>query len=159
VDGTRIVKVRNEEKSVHGCVCVRDDHSRGGTIDGCSHRLIDYPKIYTNSRPFADYTNDVQVMITIARGVRPSRPDLEGIQMYRELWTLINKCWDPNPDERPSVREVADNVSERFLPRESLAHSPFLSRRYSSTLFLLSEREVFSPSLPRQHLDRVSIHF
>jgi hypothetical protein len=58
--------------------------------------------------PFADYQHDMQVIVAIIQGVRPTRPTTVG--MYEDLWSLVTRCWEIEPSDRPSMKEVEDSV-------------------------------------------------
>ena len=73
--------------------------------------LVDlWRQIYTNSVPFAGYLNDIQIVMAITQGTRPSRPP-ELVEMHEDLWTLVTRCWKTEPHTRPSMRVVDDTVS------------------------------------------------
>jgi hypothetical protein len=65
-------------------------------------------QIYTNSAPFAGYRNEMQVIVAITKGVRPARPTEVG--MYEDLWSLVTRCWEIEPGDRPSMKEVEKSV-------------------------------------------------
>jgi Protein tyrosine and serine/threonine kinase len=52
--------------------------------------------------PFPDLPTNEAVMMAVARGVRPQRPD----HMFDKLWELVELMWAPEPRDRPSTSEV-----------------------------------------------------
>jgi hypothetical protein len=68
-------------------------------------------KIYTGLVPFDGdgYANDPQVIMAILRGIRPKRPYADK-GMTEELWELVTRCWQANPDSRPEMQEVVETV-------------------------------------------------
>jgi hypothetical protein len=72
-------------------------------------------KIYTNRPPFAadGYTSDSQAIFAAVEGIRPKRPGAN-TGMYEELWGLVSRCWQHDPDFRPKMQEVVDTVRIAF---------------------------------------------
>jgi len=87
-------------------------------------------------RPYGEFTNitqPIQIIIKVSQEhLRPTVPNDEAVP---ENWVnLINKCWAPNPDERPDIDELIKliekleieftnntsswNKARRFLPEE-----------------------------------------
>ena len=57
-------------------------------------------------------------------GKRPPRPVHP--TFTEDLWTLIQRCWDPEPDSRPETSEVL-NVLSKLVPVYSDDHTPIKS--------------------------------
>lgn len=67
-------------------------------------------KVFTGKVPFPNAIN-VQVVIMMSRGDRPSRPSGgEALGLTTALWRLTEECWSQNPERRPDI----DNVLRRF---------------------------------------------
>ena len=91
----------------------------------------------------------------IINGKRPGRPrGKKGTWFTDDIWSILERCWKPNPGDRPSIREVF-----RYLEKSSGSWTP-LPRILASPLSMNSpvlgsetsdeestdESEVSSPS-------------
>src|SRR5437764_3304625 len=66
--------------------------------------------VATGSQPFADRAHDQDLVLSICNGVRPEITEKEAPKCYIDL---VKKCWDPNPDNRPSALEI-EKLIESF---------------------------------------------
>ncbi|CAE7191820.1 unnamed protein product [Rhizoctonia solani] len=69
-------------------------------------------EIFTGDVPYPECRQDFTVLNTVAKGVLPTRP-LERIKENHQgnsMWQLLSNCWDRNPCERPSSRQVYDTL-------------------------------------------------
>lgn len=42
-------------------------------------------------------------------GQRPQKPEAaEGLGFTDELWSMVERCWRENRDERPEAKEIVD---------------------------------------------------
>ena len=71
-------------------------------------------QVFTGAIPFSNETSTMAMLATI-QGRRPSRPMHP--TFTKNLWTLMQRCWNHNPHERPDV----SNVLQVFTP--SVSHS------------------------------------
>ena len=60
-------------------------------------------QVFTGAVPFNDYSNP-QALEAISEGERPPRP--RHPTFTESLWTLMKKCWNPDPHLRPEVSQV-----------------------------------------------------
>jgi len=51
--------------------------------------------------PFHEYA-DLEVLLKVQRGGRPSR----GVRFTNSLWKLLEQCWAPRPNNRPSIEYI-----------------------------------------------------
>jgi len=58
----------------------------------------------TGKRPFHDRPHDQYLMLDILKGERPQITD-DTPKFYAEL---MKKCWDHDPENRPTAREICD---------------------------------------------------
>ncbi|CAG8843358.1 21970_t:CDS:2, partial [Racocetra persica] len=58
--------------------------------------------------PFSDREHDAKLVIDIIDGLRPKIID----GTSKDLVDLMEKCWDPNPNKRPS----AEYIRKHYLP-------------------------------------------
>ena len=58
------------------------------------------------------HENDAQVIISIMRGMRPSKPESSSIdgKGLELLWECCNACWNYDPVDRPSMAGVREAV-------------------------------------------------
>jgi hypothetical protein len=78
--------------------------------------LICIIQMYTRSPPFKGLGNDMQIIIAVSiDGRRPEHPDESVHPMEEELWALITRCWEADPQVRPHIRRAAEKVSDWLL--------------------------------------------
>lgn len=69
--------------------------------------------------PFYEYV-DLVVVVKIGKGDRPGRPrGREGVWFTDDLWKVLEQCWLPQPEGRPSIEDVLlclENVSRFWTP-------------------------------------------
>jgi hypothetical protein len=78
--------------------------------------------VLTGKVPFHDYV-DRAIMSAVTIGdKRPSRPPAEvGVKISDELWDLITSCWVLDPEARPIMRKVLEELTricESLKPKE-----------------------------------------
>ena len=78
----------------------------------------------TGKDPFHDRSHDHHLIQDILKGQRPKIT--EGIP---EFYTnLMKKCWDPNPENRPTIEEIYELFDKyHFAHKDALLESPLLS--------------------------------
>lgn len=69
-----------------------------------------YPlaKVFTGKVPFSDLVSAAATAMII-EGRRPERPAHPGLT--EPLWTLIQWCWTENPQDRPWMDRVIEQLS------------------------------------------------
>ena len=80
-------------------------------------------KVFTGRVPFSDCAA-VPAMVKIMTGYRPERPIHPGFT--DDLWTLAQRCWEVNPQDRPQVGSIIEQLSV------------FLQNQRENTLFIKS---------------------
>lgn len=68
-----------------------------------THCRLGSNQVFTGAVPFSDMTS-FMAMLVIMKGQRPPRPTHPAFT--DELWTLMQRCWDSDPNLRPGVSEV-----------------------------------------------------
>jgi len=96
--------------------------------------------------PFHEYANWA-VPGKVVRGDRPERPQGEWAQFTDGLWEVLERCWDAQPRNRPSVEEVLqyfEGVSSSWTPPSlsPVADSLSIDSPASITFGLSSELSV-----------------
>ncbi|EXX57726.1 Mkk2p [Rhizophagus irregularis DAOM 197198w] len=67
--------------------------------------------IATGRQPFANCAHDNILALNICNGIRPEINEQEAPKFYIDL---MKKCWDPDPDERPSSIEIEKLFNDSF---------------------------------------------
>ncbi|ELU40226.1 Vegetative incompatibility protein [Rhizoctonia solani AG-1 IA] len=68
---------------------------------------------FTGAVPYyPECSRDFQVLLAVQQGVLPTRPvsQLPNDSKGDQMWSLLETCWDREPDARPSAIEVAERV-------------------------------------------------
>jgi serine/threonine protein kinase len=64
--------------------------------------------IATGKQPFGDCAHDHHLVLDICNGIKPEISEQEAPKCYIDL---MKRCWDSNPDNRPSATEIYELVS------------------------------------------------
>ncbi len=68
------------------------------------------------------YRSMILSMFWVIRGERPTNPSLySNLELSDEIWEVMTECWSRDPNERPTVGEVAQQPSA--LPTKLTAES------------------------------------
>jgi len=64
-------------------------------------------EVFTGKLPFGEQKNEVAVL-RISQGGRPDMPEnAEDVGLTRDMWKLLESCWNQSPAKRPTMAEVA----------------------------------------------------
>ncbi|KAG6828049.1 hypothetical protein H0H92_009510 [Tricholoma furcatifolium] len=116
-------------------------------------------EIFTGNVPFAEISRDFTIERHIINGVRPRRPS-NGDLPWREwgltvsIWTLMEKCWEHNPGDRPKL----DDIVLRLTAMSSLRlESParLSSNLLSPRLFRQKASGSLDPASAYKTLDEI----
>jgi len=67
-------------------------------------------EVLSGQAPFS-HLNPYIVVPKIMDGERPERPEgVEGAWFTDDLWWMLNRCWETQPDSRPSVATVLERL-------------------------------------------------
>ncbi|RIA88986.1 kinase-like domain-containing protein [Glomus cerebriforme] len=92
--------------------------------------------------PFNDEPHDLQLALDICRGKRPKIRD-ETPEFLKEL---IQKCWDANPENRPSSEEVLNKIdtyeNDHYVQIE-LKKLPELTYNFTSITKSTSKTQLY----------------
>ncbi|KAG6813814.1 hypothetical protein H0H92_006758, partial [Tricholoma furcatifolium] len=90
-------------------------------------------EIFTGEVPFADISRESTVERHIMDGMRPRRPS-DDDPLWREwgltrsLWTLMEECWERNPNDRPTLPNIVRRLNRMAKSLRNLrAYSNYLS--------------------------------
>jgi hypothetical protein len=62
--------------------------------------------------PFYQYENFV-VPLKVFQGKRPEKPDgPERVWFTDDMWAVLERCWTPQPNERPTIEDVLQCLDE-----------------------------------------------
>jgi len=70
-------------------------------------------ELMTSQPPFRMIVNHQRVREAILNGEVPQL-DSQSSALDVELWALMEKCWHKDPDQRPDIKEVAENMSSIY---------------------------------------------
>ncbi|KZS95809.1 kinase-like protein [Sistotremastrum niveocremeum HHB9708] len=74
-------------------------------------------EIISGQVPYYDKKNEPSVLVSIASGKAPKIPD--GVSIRPELQDVMERCWIREPSERPSMTEIAQQMSRLWAESEN----------------------------------------
>ncbi|KAK1224861.1 hypothetical protein PQX77_012211 [Marasmius sp. AFHP31] len=102
-------------------------------------------EIFTGLRPFPELPNITGVILAVAQGKYPTRPQ-EASELSDAMWILMTECWNTTPSSRPTASQIVERVGD-MAPRAS--DSPASNWNWSDSLFARVRENVeyhsFSP--------------
>jgi serine/threonine protein kinase len=90
------------------------------------HRALAYRhfisiQVFTGMIPFSNDTSAMAMLATI-QGKRPPRPTHP--TLTKDMWALMQRCWDHDPHLRPEVSEALQDLTlSVFLSAPAITHS------------------------------------
>lgn len=72
-----------------------------------------FSQLHTRQHPFPNIIMDHQVTSEVLRGSRPSKPAAPTSALDR-FWEVLEPCWDPDSQSRPSARSLASSLPLRI---------------------------------------------
>ncbi|KAJ7163710.1 kinase-like domain-containing protein [Mycena filopes] len=66
-------------------------------------------EILTGKPPYFDIPRDMNVIFLVLQGARPERPEI--IPAPDSLWTLLEKCWETEPEDRPTASQIIQDLA------------------------------------------------
>ncbi|KAL0572052.1 hypothetical protein V5O48_009910 [Marasmius crinis-equi] len=73
-------------------------------------------EVYSRRVPYHWRRMYAGVIPDVVRGIRPPRPDADECPgLTDDIWSLIERCWNQNPNERPSMLEVVALLEQMLL--------------------------------------------
>jgi len=91
------------------------DPARFGLRDSCSTTESDcyalgmvVYEVLSERSPFPSFGAGI-VILKVLDGERPARPQgVEGVRFTDAIWEMLERCWKPQPQDRPSVKAVLE---------------------------------------------------
>ena len=80
-------------------------------------------ELYTGQIPFSNVPDTVVPRVVVDKKRRPDRPAL---LVNDTLWSLIEKCWQPEPLERPMFSTICAEIRPLTAPRKAALSSATL---------------------------------
>ena len=69
-------------------------------------------EVLSGQAPFSRYNKYVAVG-KVLKGERPERPQgVGGIWFTDDIWSILGRCWEPKPGNRPSIEDVLRRLEE-----------------------------------------------
>ena len=130
-------------------------------------------EVLSGQVPFSRYHSSIAVTLKVVGGERPERPEgAEGKWFTDVVWGILEHCWAPEWDDRPSIEDVLKileeasmfwtPISPRVVEGLSAMDSPICSHSDLSTEESMGKSEVHSltPSktLPQVDADNNGPH-
>ena len=118
------------------------DSNRTESSDSYALGMVIY-EVLTGQLPFSQY-NRYAAVAKVLRGERPERPqEMEGRWFTDDVWGILGRCWEPKPNDRPSIEDVLQHLEEASMSWTPLALLAEEGPQQSdSSLWTLSEVSV-----------------
>ena len=66
--------------------------------------------------PFHQYA-DYAVVVKVLKGDHPMRPrGEEGMWFTEDVWSMLGRCWEPSPVNRPSIEDILQCLEKASGP-------------------------------------------
>ncbi|KZS97644.1 kinase-like protein [Sistotremastrum niveocremeum HHB9708] len=79
-------------------------------------------ELFTGMPPFSHIKQPPQVLIRMERGERPEKPTdslVKARGLDDTLWEFLEKCWAQDPNARPSIQEVIQELTPPRYPLDT----------------------------------------
>lgn len=115
LDGSGTAHRRSNRQRTVGRVVFWNGHAGGASssLQPALHcdtddLIVLRAQIFTLKPPFPDIGTGCQVVLSVNKGERPSRPSDGAAErgLTDALWQLMQRCWEESPDDRPTAGEV-----------------------------------------------------
>ncbi|KAG8929027.1 hypothetical protein FRC01_005029 [Tulasnella sp. 417] len=71
----------------------------------------------TGKSPFWRIQNDAVIVLAVADGITPKPEDHSELPPTDSLWGLMRRCWNPDPTERPCMKEIIGELEAEIIRR------------------------------------------
>ncbi|KAF8178967.1 kinase-like domain-containing protein, partial [Mycena galopus ATCC 62051] len=104
--------------------------------------------ILTGKFPFHELKNDMAVMMAVARGRRPARPESSsGITTPDSLWELVENCWETEATIRPTAFQIVERLTGPAIGAKSTSSTADWDDEFSSKFRRSLQAELVLPSV------------
>src|SRR5947208_5990201 len=94
-------------------------------------------ELTTGKKPFHDRPHDHHLMLDILKGERPEITE-DTPEFYADF---MKKCWDPNPENRPTAEKVCNCLREHYFWNEEDCKDPERSEEWEIIELAESKRQ------------------
>ncbi|RIA89835.1 kinase-like domain-containing protein [Glomus cerebriforme] len=98
--------------------------------------------VATEKQPFATCAHDNILALNICNGIRPEINEPEAPKCYIDL---MRKCWDSNPDNRPSAIEIEGLIDIFYNSCENQEFSKVEEYREANLLTIKNNQSITHP--------------
>ena len=132
VDQTCQARLADFGHSIFTDLTIPNSYTQGGTVRWMSPELFDpetqdncpteYSDCYALGMVIYEVLSlripfyqdkDLAIAVKIFRGDRPERPqEAEGVWFVDDVWEVLECCWAPGPQDRPSIEDVLRCLEE-----------------------------------------------
>ncbi|KAF8145830.1 hypothetical protein K438DRAFT_1922282, partial [Mycena galopus ATCC 62051] len=90
-------------------------------------------EIMTGKVTFHELRNDMTVMLAVLEGKHPSRPQSwTSTPALDGLWDLLQTCWCSQPEERPSARQIVQQLEDLSIPATAASSTRDWDEKFTS---------------------------
>ena len=91
-----------------------EDSRRTKSSDCYALGMVVY-EVLTGQVPFSRLSR-YHAVAKVLRGERPERPEgAEGQWFTDYVWSILGRCWEPKPNDRPSIEDVLRHLEEASM--------------------------------------------
>ena len=101
----------------------------------------------TGKKPFHDRSHDHYLMVDVLRGARPEITD-DTPEFYAKL---MKKCWDHNPENRPTAKEIFDCLYEHKYYNATEENREFIKLAEAKRQEIINSDEFLSDTKNYKH--------
>ncbi|KAJ3561049.1 hypothetical protein NP233_g10436 [Leucocoprinus birnbaumii] len=101
-------------------------------------------EIFTGQTPFYEVSNKQAIVVRVMQGFTPTKPSLD--HLSNETWTIMEMCWSRDPEKRPTVGEVKEQLHKSLTgqPSQFVDIRPKSTGEYPSPQSIRSEGLAFT---------------
>ena len=80
-------------------------------------------EVLTGKMPFSEYKSQYAAVRRVLEGKRPERPqEVVGEWFTDDVWSILGRCWEAEPNDRPSIKDVLQHLDEAKISWTPLSH-------------------------------------
>ena len=80
-------------------------------------------EVLSGQVPFTRDCNEFMVMRKVVEGERPGRPRGTEGWFTNDLWGMLELCWSPKPESRPTIKTILERLEQASTAWKSLSPS------------------------------------